>query len=1128
MPLRMDPWQERACHVQRNAVVMAGAGSGKTSVVAERFTWLLETRRARLDQVLCLTFTRKATAEMVEKIYRRLKESADPQVRLQLEGFDQAQISTLDSFCTQVARNACTRYGLSPDFRCEEESLDRLAREVSERFVLAHLGRPGLDRLIARFGFERVVAEVFTRLAVQHLPLTAEPDFPGMIERQLETLRRETGRELAAWQESARALLEMEPRTATIRRRQDDLRALPALAALHGAGDHGRMIESLEGLDLSKPGGKAAEDTVLLKEILDRLQRTRSSLLLLAGSLEQEEPLRDLFRLLPLFQDEYGREKRRRGILAFHDVAHLAVRALREDHELRRFYKERFSYIMIDEFQDNNQLQKDLLYLLAERRDRSGDRVPGPDGLEPEKLFFVGDEKQSIYRFRGADVSVFKSLSGELERRGGEVVRLPTNYRSEPGLVLLFNRLFERIMAGAEAPYEARFEKLEPRETDNREKPRVLFLYRPPANGLAADGRAADGGGEGAASSEDTEAYRVGEALLEAVNRRLLRVPDVSADGQPILRPAGFEDFALLLRSTGNQIRFERVFRRLNIPYTTQHPRGLFMEAPLYDFYQLLQLVVYPRDLGAYAALLRSPLVNLSDPALLRVLGAGRPPFQTDGLETLEEEDLQRLALGRELWEQAAGWADRVPLSELVDRLWAQSGYSYSILRDQRNHNFLDYQEYLVRMAERADRCGQSLAEFLDFLRENLGGYQRVEELELLKGSAAGVQILTIHRSKGLEFPVVVLADTGNCGRSSSQESAPCYHLPGHGLTFNLGRKNWFAWLGQEEEKKEETAELKRLLYVALTRARSHLIVSGSHTTRNRDGERNHLNMLLGALQVAEPQELEEDHPLYNLQLRLVEEVGEEETRRSPGAQPAADPGALSGLYESAGGVRLDYPRREFSVTQLAARFEAERGAAPAAVRRLPDLPVDGVLRDQELDRVFGSLTHELIQRRLLGLEETDGIAADGIAADGGEWLPEALAASLPAEHRPALLAGARRLAAGFLGSPWGGAPWPPGPASPSTPSSTIASRPGSGAGGPLLRGRGHRLGARLQDRPPPPAGKVRRPARPLPPGPAGAHQPEGRLPGGAAARARGGGSRRGTRPGGVARPHRGRPGRRR
>ena len=182
---------------------MAGAGSGKTSVLAERFAWLLESGRAQIEEVLCLTFTRKATAEMVEKIYRRLRDSGVPEVRQQLARFDQAQISTLDSFCSQIVRGACQRFGLPPDFRTDEEATRAPGRrDLLPLPAATTWTTPPWPVCWNGTASRRVAEEVFVELALRHLPLGEEHDWPGMAERQVRALEEGWRERLAAWQEA--------------------------------------------------------------------------------------------------------------------------------------------------------------------------------------------------------------------------------------------------------------------------------------------------------------------------------------------------------------------------------------------------------------------------------------------------------------------------------------------------------------------------------------------------------------------------------------------------------------------------------------------------------------------------------------------------------------------------------------------------------------------------------------------------------------------------------------------------------------------------------------------------------------------------------------------------------------
>ncbi len=1008
--MRFDAEQERAVRATGSAVVTAGAGSGKTTVLAERFYWLLSSRRARVEEVLTLTFTRKAAREMHERIHRRLQAAQDPLLREQLRLFDRAQIDTLDGFCAQVVRGCAERFGLAPDFRYDEEEVVELARETALDFLLEVPPDAGLERLLSVHGFEGVWLELLAGLGAAHLHLGRPRDFAAMLSGQLEHCRRELPEALGRFSRAAAELGALEPRTGTIRGNQEELRRVGALRELAAQGRYAEAERLLAGLKLRRPGGRAAPDILRMKELLSVLSESGEAIRAYAVPLADETAARAAFAVLARFQERFLEAKRRRGLVSFPDVAAMAVEALSADLPLRQHFKEKFRYVLIDEFQDNNRLQKELLYLLAERLDWAGPAVPPPQSLQPGKLFFVGDEKQSIYRFRGADVSVFKSLERELALHGGQALALRSNYRSTPALVGFYNRVFASIMAAPRRDYEARYEGMSCASADSPS--RITLLYRP----------LREGGQEREFSAEEEEAFAVASFIRDAVRSGSLELRE---EGR--VRTAGYGDFAILLRSTGNQIHFERMLRHLGVPYAAQNVRSLFLEAPAGDLYCLLQLALEPGDSAAYAGLLRSPFVHLSDDTLLQVLlaqrerrGEGRP---FTGLESLAlaPAERQKLEQGRRLYRWVRESADRMPLAELVHSLWHESGYRYFLLGAPANHNYLEHLEYLRSLAGQADRRGWTLSRFVDLLRANLGRYEKLEEMELPASGAAGVQILTVHRAKGLEFPVVILADTGNRGRGR-QRRRPYTVSDRFGVVLDLGRDSAFVRQGEEEETRRELAELKRLLYVALTRARSHLVIAGSHNRRNLPPAPTLLNLLFPALGLSageappqgphslpgEAREDEGDLPGCLLEVRRIPPLDREEWRRQRVAPARPSRESLAPLYLERPPRERPAPRRECSVSEAAALLEqawAPAAPGPGPAEPLGELPADRLLVEQGLENRFGTLVHLLLARALSGAPEEE---------------PPWERLGIASELRPACLESARVLSGGFLASELG------------------------------------------------------------------------------------------------------------
>ncbi len=476
----LDEQQLAAVMCDPNAVVTAGAGSGKTTVLTARYLRMVIEKRYSVGELLTLTFTRKAATEMYDRIYRKLAEfGRDPFVAEQIAAFDSARIGTLDSFCAEVARNGGGAYGVPPTFRYDEREIARLARRTAVAFVIEKRGDPTMSRLVSTLGFTRVTDELFGRLAREFVTVASRVDLLELFKSQVLILTARHRDGVDRLHTMLDAIFALEPVVNAIKTAHESIlkvrdtlkRAQPVDPTI--TLDALRMLGALN----ARTGRSEALEVAEYKEHLATVRALSASLTGVCETIIELPYLENVFRLADEFADRVVAERRIQSLVTYQDVLALAVTILTENHALRRFYKKRFRHIMIDEFQDNNEMQKKLLFLLAEKTDRERDGVPGPGELESGKLFFVGDEKQSIYLFRGADVSVFKALSSELTAAGGRSITLPTNYRSRPELVAFFNTLFTRVMAQADAPFEAVFTELRPGRTRSVD-PKIERLIR--------------------------------------------------------------------------------------------------------------------------------------------------------------------------------------------------------------------------------------------------------------------------------------------------------------------------------------------------------------------------------------------------------------------------------------------------------------------------------------------------------------------------------------------------------------------------------------------------------------------------------------------------------------------------
>jgi len=976
-----DKDQRAAIDSDRNTVVAAGAGSGKTRVLAERYLRLVTERGLDLDSILTLTFTRKAQAEMYDRIYRRLSETQHPRAREQLEFFDTARISTLDSFCTALVRGACHRYGVSPDFSVDEVRLQRAAVEVAVQTLMEYRNDPTVSRLVATRNFDAIITQFLADFAVHHLSLIVEPDYADLAREQIAFVGAEITRVCAALNERGYAILAIDAGTASgesVAKAQAALRSMLPLEPAAVAADPEQTAATAAYLasaaSFKMPGSNVVNPALVeLRDHAGPLKAAASDLNKLAATLGFSADILAVGGILDDFSRRFLHRKRQEGLLSFHDSTEMAVDILARDRTLRDHYKRRIRAIMIDEFQDNNDLQKKLLYLLAEKDSVSSRGVPDPQDLSPEKLFFVGDEKQSIYRFRGADVAVFRRLAAEL---GHEPLALRTNYRSSPELVVFFNALFPGVFGQPTADYEADFAAIGLKaaaaaDTPGPAVPVEFHLYE------------AGGPGENA---EDEESALVSAADAEAL-AAARRLESGVAAGE-----FAYADVAVLFRSTTHQGAYERQFRRLGIPFVAADPRGIFLEGPANDYYALLRLCLFPTDRNAYATVLRSPFTGLGDDAFARIMLDGqRLPFPDDAPDDwfADQADLRRFEQGRTLYRELRRRVDTEGIAPILAFLWYQAGYRAVIMDDSAARSCLEHFEYLYALALDADRRRLCLGAFLDELAPRMGTSVKVDggEVALKPGT---VSFMTIHKSKGLEFPVVLVADCGSSG-ASNHNPKPYYQHPRFGPVVNLKSEygprnepslNYFYEQSKQEEALQSLAELKRLLYVAATRAERRLFLFGFRKmnkadAKNLDGlvgeERLRGILRLVRTKSNGDQTLSSLYDLVALGLSAPEGCLAE---YAVFAIPAINLAALARPPLTPPSDQLDaFFRRQplpmipelprTTTPSLMKLVHAERAAAQRESGRksesLPALPIDGLLKQSALENAFGTLCHHSI-----------------------------------------------------------------------------------------------------------------------------------------------------------------------
>ncbi len=1000
----LDPDQIAAVYADVNCIVSAGAGSGKTTVLSYRFLRLVLEAKATASEILTLTFTRKAAREMHQRIHRLLLSCKDdPVIAAQLAQFDQAPISTLDSFCSSIVRSSSVSYGIAQDFAIDDEQNLANARQCAMRLLDDENRSEGAKLVSTLYSPEDLIDSVLVPLLTQHyyLPQKVDEDAQTIIIEAVVSRYEQLKVSFAALLQRYSLLGDSSKTVQGVR--EDAVMLLDGIASSSDEQELFALLSSPVGFR-SIRGGKS-EDLLFIKDTYASYLEMRRLLCLALAVLNGREQLQSIVTFVQQLVEEYQKEKRKSGMLTFSDVSSLAVEILKQNKALRKYFKQRFRYIMIDEFQDNNEQQKELLYLLAERLESEGEGIPKASELEPDKLFFVGDEKQSIYRFRGSDVRVFKRLSGELASVGGKSIELATNYRSEPALIEWFNTLFPSIMENNGEAYEASFSSLKTRKASEGITSTATILIKPYENGERDEGEE-----EEEAKDSDAEAYCVACLIKKMLTCDDYLVPSPNGPRRPKA-----SDVALLLRSTSNQLSFERAFRHQMIPYTVQSARSLMLEALASDFYAMLQLALYPEDRHAYATVLRSPFCKISDAGLALVLDQQQlfsPPMGLEG------EDELRLLSTQQFYRSLLQAMASESLSQLVFRLWYESGYYLSLTAHPEYQAYREHYTFFHRLAQKHEQAKHSVSQFVDYLRQNLAQNEKLDDLEVINEVEEGVQIMSIHKSKGLEFPIVIVANASSKGRGRKEKLST---FKGVALPHYLNQRFFVtatktevarhagALFDEGEEQRLELAELKRLLYVALTRAETHLVVSGTFGKNNRAlGEGKPADTLL--LLMTRSLGLDISKAEFQeglLTVGRIASISEGSLYQGEGESEQAFLKRLAAVqwwYETASPALEQKPIR-YAVTSLVSHEEHSVAAD------LPLFASDELLMslEQDLTAAFGTFVHALCEQMVLKQD----------LGDVRTCMPSELVKALGERELSIMAEDGLALAAAFIKSAW-------------------------------------------------------------------------------------------------------------
>ena len=775
--------QQRAIDASGRVFVSAGAGTGKTAVLVERFARAVCDQGLDVGSVLVITYTRKAAGELRARIRRELRARGRADLARELDG---AWISTIHGFCARLLRSHPFAAGLDPRFReLDEAQAAVLAGESFERALDEFCAgeQPERLQLLATYGtsaLRRMLTGIYETLRSAGRPLALElGDRPPLAERA------ERARE------AAQCLA-------------DDVDATELQRA-----NAARLLEVLEGpirperlLDLSAHNA-LGERAAAYRDARRDLEQAALDELAMRD--------RDLLQLLlDGFAHAYSEAKRAEGVLDFEDLQ-LAARELLRDHaEIREQEHLRFRSIMVDEFQDTNRLQCELIDLVA----------AGPG--RPE-LFFVGDEFQSIYGFRHADVEVFRERR---EQEGGGLA-LVQNYRSRPEVLAAVNFLFGEEFGDGFQPLTASGDFPDPVFGHPVE---LLITEKPTYSGTGTHWRRAE---------------------ARAIARRVRELVD-AGDATP-------GEIVLLFAAGTDAEWYEEELRREGLPTYRATGRGYFGQQQVVDLLAYLRLLQNRYDDQALLSVLASPFVGVSNDALVlirraaskRPLFAGIEKAPPDELDSRDER-LIRAFLQR--YERLVRALPRLSLERLCERIVAEHDYDLAVLTQWDGRRRYANMRKLARLARSYEELrGPDIEGFVRFVRDQEAvGAKELEAVAEEEGANA-VRLLTIHAAKGLEFKVVVVADAGRDRPAPGGDEILA--LADGRFGFRVAdpvtsrRREAFAYKQvKEAREREERAERLRLYYVAMTRAIDRLIVSGAVDRESAADASTPMGWVLGRL----------------------------------------------------------------------------------------------------------------------------------------------------------------------------------------------------------------------------------------------------------------------------------------
>ena len=835
----------------RNVALEASAGTGKTRVLVDRYVRLLEAGVAPRN-ILAITFTRKAAAEMRQRVMATLNQrhregSLTPARWREIrDAFGDIGISTIDAFCLSLLHEFPLEAGVDPGFdladetetpRFVEASLDSalaIGRAISlddgdVALLFTELGEPRLRKALTALLDRRLVAGDALNRFLRGREMSVE----AACARLTHAIRGGVASIAGGDDRAIQALIATGPAVPAFDLLAREMRELMAEPGLPPARLRG-LLDRLSALVLTQKGEPRKRPLHTKAQFRSNADYERHKVIVSglgphvqAAALAFKRDInlvlaRGVRRLFAIAQDEYRRTLDKHGVLDFADLLERTLKLLGQMEEFSRSryrLESRYEHVLVDEFQDTSRAQWRLVRELVRAWSAGEGLSHGPI---PPSIFIVGDRKQSIYGFRDAEVSVLDAAAQFIDALRPEAparAAITRSFRSVRELLMFVNDVCAAIDKVADRPDAFRYS-----ESDAFPTSPEVTVGEPTFDDIAA---AASAIGVVTADSDAAQA----EAVADEIARLLIDGTTIRDRHTGVRRAIGPGDIGVLFRTRESHSLFEAALAKRGVPYYVYKGLGFFDAEEVKD---VLALVSYLADPGSNlraAALMRSRIIRVSDQGLKllapRIAAAltGEPPA---ALDALEPDDRERVLLARDAVSAWIDAADQIPPAEIVDRVLAESAYAVEI----GGAGFAQARENLKKirgLIRRIQNRGYvTLGRLADYFAGLVAGG---DESNAIIDAADAVNLMTVHAAKGLEFPVVFIVNIGK-GSGGNRDDIRVSPAPFAGDDEDETEPSVAITdhesAGDQDDEAREHEETKRLLYVALTRARDRLYLAGT------------------------------------------------------------------------------------------------------------------------------------------------------------------------------------------------------------------------------------------------------------------------------------------------------------